>query len=113
MRRALAAVASALLISVALAGTAFSDPVGYCNVTRGVPGTVLKVKGKDGQAGEWAHLNFNGKVIGGSTVDGYDFWKVVGTVPRHAVPGTYPITVTFEFSTPPAQPCYFRVVRSA
>ncbi len=112
MRRAIAAIAGALLISFALAGTAFSDPVGYCNVTRGVPGTLLKVKGKDGQAGEWLHLNFNNKTIGGSTVDGFDFWRASGRVPPHAVPGTYPVTVTFQTSNT-ATPCNFRVVRSA
>jgi len=105
------AVATAL-ITIAIGSTASADPVGTCSRTRGLPGSALSVSGKDGMAGEWAHLNFNGKAIGGSTVDGYNFWKVSGRIPRGAVPGTYPITVTFQTSNT-ASPCFFRVTRSA
>ena len=112
MRKGVAALVLGVLLSVAVGATASADPVGYCSKTKGVPGTILTVKGKDGQAGEWAHLNFNSKTIGGSTVDGFNFWKVSGRIPRHAVPGTYQISVTFEFSNTDL-PCMFRVVRSA
>jgi len=112
MRRAFAVLAASTLMALGVMGTASADPVGYCSTTRGVPGTLLTVKGKDGQAGEWVHLNFSSKTIGGSTVDGFNFWKVSGRIPSHAVPGTYQISVTFEFSNT-ATPCFFRVVRSA
>src|SRR4051812_5272542 len=114
MRRGIATLVAGVLLSVAIGATASADPVGFCSKTKGIPGTLLTVKGKDGQAGEWAHLAFgpSQKVIGGSTVDGFDFWKVSGHIPRHAVPGTYQISVTFEMSNT-ATPCMFRVVRSA
>ncbi len=111
MRRALAALAGAALIFVALMGSASAAPTGYCSKTRGLPGDKLVVRGQDGIAGESAILNFNTKAIGGNTVDGYGFWTIVGHIPRHAVPGTYAITVTFSPSATSASPCFFRVTR--
>jgi hypothetical protein len=111
MRRAIAAIAAASFIFVAFAATASAAPSGICNRTRGVPGDRLVVQGENAIAGESAFLNFNGKVIGGSTVDGYDNFKVAGRVPRSMLPGTYPVTVTFTPSNTVATPCSFRVVR--
>jgi hypothetical protein len=114
MRRALAVLAGAVLVSVAVVGSASAaNPTGYCSKTRGLPGDRLVVKGQDGMPGEQVLLEFGGsnKVIGGNTVDGYGFWRVAGTIPRHAVVGTYLITVDFATSTD-FSPCYFRVVRS-
>lgn len=107
-------LAAATLISVGVMGAAQADPVGTCSRTRVLPGDPISVKGKDGQAGEWLHLNFgpSSKTIGGNTVDGFGFWHVGGRIPAHAVPGTYQISVTFEFSNT-ATPCFVRVVRSS
>jgi hypothetical protein len=113
MRRASAALIGAAFISIVLTGSAFAAPTGYCSTTKGLPGSRLVVKGGGAAPGESVLLEFgpSSKVIGGNTVDGYGFWRVAGTIPRHAVVGTYQITVDFATSTD-FSPCFYRVVRS-
>src|ERR1043165_9099772 len=105
MRRALAVLAGVVLITLGIAGAAQADPTGVCSKTRVLPGDRISVHGKDALPGEWAHLNFNSKTIGGTTVDGYGFWIVGGRIPIHATPGTYQFTVTFQTSNT-AAPCF-------
>ena len=110
VRRLIAMLFGVAFLSVAIAGSAFAA-TGTCNDTYVKRGQKINVKGDGGVAGETALLNFNGKTIGGSTVDGFGFFKVVGNIPSHATYGTYPITVDLS-TTGTVNACNVRVNRT-